>query len=354
MSPAVSGDQPPASRWRVGSLRCYAGGVAEAPILSVTGLTASYESEETRIRAVRGVSFDLHRGETLALVGESACGKTSVALAVLGLLPANATVESGEVLYAGESLLDDDGERLRSLRGSELSIIFQDAQSALTPTLRVGEQVAEVFAAHGDLTDKQANAMAIETLARFLPDPASVAQAFPFQLSGGMAQRVMIAMATALDPVVLIADEPTASLDAAVRQETLSFLERIRDDQGVAVLLITHDFGVVARLADRVAVMYAGELVETADVRTLFRAPRHPYTFGLLSSLPSISGERTRLTPLRGQPPDLAELPAQCPFLPRCNKATSQCRTEAAPALEEFAEGHRVACYNPIAIALHD
>ena len=328
--------------------------MAEAPILSVTGLTASYESEETRIAAVRGVSFDLRRGETLALVGESGCGKTSVALAVLGLLPDNATVEDGEVRYAGESLLDGDAERLRSLRGSELSIIFQDAQSALTPTLRVGEQVAEVFAAHGDLSGEQAHTLAIEALARFLPDPASVVQAFPFQLSGGMAQRVMIAMATALKPAVLIADEPTASLDAAVRHETLSFLERIRDDQGVAVLLITHDFGVVARLADRVAVMYAGEVVETADVNTLFRAPRHPYTFGLLSSLPGISEERTRLTPLRGQPPDLATLPPQCPFLPRCNKATSECRIDAAPALDELAEGHRVACYNPIAVALRD
>ena len=328
--------------------------MAEAAILSVAGLTASYRSGETRIPAVRGVSFDLYRGETLALVGESGCGKTSVALAVLGLLPGNATVESGEVRYAGEPLLDGDAERLRSLRGSQLSIIFQDAQSALTPTVRIGEQMAEVFAAHGNLSHEQAHALGIEALARFLPDPAAVVQAFPMQLSGGMAQRLMIAMATALKPTVLIADEPTSSLDPAVRQETLSFLEGIRDDQGVAVLLITHDFGVVARLADHVAVMYAGELVETSDVATLFRAPRHPYTFGLLSSLPGTSRERTRLIPLRGQPPELATLPPHCPFLPRCNKAISRCRIEATPALDEFAEGHRVACYNPIGIALHD
>ena len=201
---------------------------------------------------------------------------------MLGLLPSNATVEQGSVEYAGAPLPIDDQEQLRPFRGSELAMIFQDPHAALTPTMRIGEQVAEVFTAHGT-SKREANALAIEALGKFLPDPESIADSFSFQLSGGMAQRVMIAMATALDPNVIIADEPTASLDAAVRNTMLTFLEEMRDDRGVAVLLITHDFGVVARLADRVAVVYAGEVVEAADVRPLFRAPRHPYTAGLLS-----------------------------------------------------------------------
>ncbi len=330
---------------------------ADSPILSVRGLSAHYDAAGTIVPAVRNVSFDLFRGETLALVGESAAGKSSVGLAVLGLLPENATIEAGEVRFEGDVLSPDDVPRLRQVRGAEISVIFQDARAALTPTLPVGEQVAEVYRAHLDVSKREAQAMALETLARSLPDGARIAQAFPFQLSGGMAQRVMIAMATALDPKVIIADEPTASLDPAVRNETMTALERLRDDRGVAVLLITHDFGVVARLADRVAVMYAGEIVETAEVRTIFRHPRHPYTFGLLSSLPTLRGERGTLTPMPGQPPDLAYLPPECPFLPRCNKAVMVCRTDAAPRLAEVTDshtGHVVACFNPIAVPLRD
>jgi len=326
------------------------------PVLSVRGLTASYELKDAHIRAVRNVSFELLPGETLALVGESACGKSSVALSVLGLLPRNAGIESGTVEYRGESLVDADPKRLRRLRGSEIAMIFQDAQSSLTPNIRVRDQVAEVFQSHGDMSSKEAGERAVDTLARFLPDAAAVADSFPFQLSGGMAQRVMIAMATALGPKVIVADEPTASLDAAIRHETMSFLEEMRDDRGVAVLLITHDFGVVARLADRVAVMYAGEIIETADVRTIFRAPKHPYTFGLLSSIPSLNLHRDRLTSMRGQPPDLANLPEECAFLPRCSKATLQCRGEVAPTLGRADDSsdprHLAACYNQIAVPL--
>ena len=328
------------------------------PVLSVRELTASYRLKDTHIRAVRNVSFDLLAGETLALVGESACGKSSVALSVLGLLPRNAAIEGGEVEYRGESLVDAEPKRLRRLRGSEIAMIFQDAQSSLTPNIRVRDQVAEVFQSHSDLSSKEAAERAVEALARFLPDAAAVADSYPFQLSGGMAQRVMIAMATALGPKVIVADEPTASLDAAIRHETMSFLEEMRDDQGVAVLLITHDFGVVARLADRVAVMYAGEIIETADVRTIFRAPKHPYTFGLLSSIPSLDLHRERLTSMKGQPPDLAKLPEECAFLPRCSKAILQCRGEVAPPLSPVEEsanaGHLAACYNQIVVPLRE
>ena len=325
-----------------------------APILEVSDLRVSYRVDSSRIQAVRGVSFELHEGETLALVGESASGKTSVALAALGLLPPNATRESGEVRYRGRPLPLDDASALRKVRGSEISIIFQGAAAGLTPTLRIGDQVAEVFQTHLGLSHREARARAVETLGRFLPDPQAVADAFAFQLSGGMAQRVMIAMATALEPKVIIADEPTANLDPAVRGTMMSFLENMRDSRGVSVLLITHDFGIVARLADRVAVMYAGELVETADVRATFREPRHPYTYGLLQSLPDLNDSGRRLRVLDGQPPDLAEPPVECAFLARCNKATLQCRTEPAPRLEPLAEGHMAACFNPIAVPLRD
>ena len=319
----------------------------------MSGLSAAYKGEDELVQAVRDVSFELFPGETLALVGESGSGKSSIALALLGLLPSNATVDAGRIEYGGEPVPFEDEEALREIRGAEIAMIFQDPQSALTPTLRIGEQVAEVFTAHG-MDRGEAYELGIEVLGRFLPRPQDVAQQFSHQLSGGMAQRVMIAMATALQPRVIIADEPTASLDAAIRDTTLTFLEDLRDNRDVAVLLITHDFGVVARLADRVAVVYAGEVVEATDVRTIFRTPKHPYTFGLLSSLPGLHRREHRLQPMRGQPPDLANLPEECPFLERCPKATAQCRTEPAPRLSSVEPGHLVACFNPMAAPLRD
>ncbi len=319
----------------------------------MSGLNAAYKTEDDPIHAIRDVSFELFPGETLALVGESGSGKTSIALALLGLLPTNAEVSSGSVEYAGAPVPFEDEDALREIRGAEIAMIFQDPQAALTPTLRIGDQVAEVYTAHG-VDRREAYERGIEVLGRFLPRPRDVAQQFSHQLSGGMAQRVMIAMATALQPRVIIADEPTASLDAAIRDTTLTFLEDLRDNRDVAVLLITHDFGVVARLADRVAVVYAGEIVEATDVRTIFRAPKHPYTFGLLSSLPGIHRREHRLEPMRGQPPDLADLPEECPFLERCPKAVAQCRTEPAPRLSTVGEGHLVACFNPMVAPLRE
>ena len=320
------------------------------PLLAVRHLSASYRTGEGTLPAVRDVSFELHAGEVLALVGESAAGKSTVAQAILGLLPSQTEIE-GDVLFRGASLQSMSDEDLRRVRGEEIAIIFQDALASLTPTLEIGDQLAEVYRAHRGMDQTTARAAAVRLLATVLPDPERIAAAFPFQLSGGMAQRVMIAMATALNPAVIIADEPTSALDPAVRMETLERIERMRD-AGAGVLVITHDFGVVARLADRVAVMYAGALVETGDVRTIFRRPRHPYTYGLLQSLPSIA-RRGPLVSMRGQPPDLASIGAECPFLPRCSKAVSRCRIEAAPALEPAdtaVPGHAVACYNPVSI----
>lgn len=328
------------------------GGQAEPPLIAVDGLSVSYRSEDATVAAVRDVSFEVRAGETLALVGESAAGKSTIGHALLGLLPGNADVEARSMRYAGRSLLGLDTEELRRIRGEQISMIFQDALSALTPTLRVREQLVELYQAHRDLSREEAEAEALAALQRILPDAERAFDAYPFQLSGGMAQRVMITLAVALQPRVIIADEPTASLDPGVRMETLQILEELRDQAGVGLLLITHDFGVVARMADRVHVMYAGEIVERADVKTVFRAPRHPYSHGLLQSLPG--PHQSRLQPLRGQPPDLSDLSPQCPFLPRCPKAVSQCRIEDAPALEPAGDepGHFAACYNPIAIPL--
>ncbi len=331
------------------------------PVLTVRDLHAAYRGAEAMIPAVRGVSLDLYAGEVLALVGESAAGKSSVAHAMLGLLPSNAEV-SGTILYNGRSLLDLSSEERRQVRGGEIAMIFQDAMAGLTPTLRIGEQIAELFLAHERLDAKAARAAALEALRPLLPDAERIVDAYPFQLSGGMAQRVMVAMATALHPKIVIADEPTANLDPAVRLETLNWLEEMRN-AGTAVLLITHDFGVVARLADRVMVMYAGVVAEEADVFTIFRRPRHPYTYGLLSSLPGVMSG-ARLTPMRGQPPDLATLGAECAFLERCSKAISQCRVQPSPPLVTpevvagsdvpLAPGHRVACFNPMVVDLRE
>lgn len=323
-----------------------------APLLQIQHLQASYRGAEgAPIRAVRDVSFDLYPGEVLALVGESAAGKSSVAHAILGLLPGNATIE-GDVRYRGQSLKSLSREELRRVRGERISMIFQDPLASLTPTLTVGVQLAEVFSVHRGLSKAEAREEALAALRRVLPDPERVADLYPFQLSGGMAQRVMIGMALALRPDVIIADEATSSLDAATRMDTIARLEELRD-QGAGVLLITHDFGVVARLADRVVVMYAGAIAETGDVSTIFKKPRHPYTYGLLQSLPRLDRRATRIMPMRGQPPDLAKLGEECAFLPRCPKATSQCRTELSPPLVVAGtgiEGHMAACYNPVAI----
>jgi len=326
----------------------------EEPLLEVRDLHVTYRTRDAEIPAARGVTFDVRPGEILALVGESASGKSTVGHAILDLLPVGTSEKSGTVIWRGRDIATFSDDEMRRLRGREVAVIFQDALAALTPTMTVGEQLAELFRVHLEVGAEEARIRARQALLDVMPNADRVLDTHPFQLSGGMAQRVMIAMATALQPKMLIADEPTANLDPAVRQETLEWLERVRNDGG-AVLLITHDFGVVARLADRVAVMYAGQLVETADVRTAFRQPKHPYTYGLLQSLPSFAdGGRLRAMP--GQPPDLATLPPECPFLPRCIKAIAKCRTEPAPPLLEMddAPDHYAACFNPMVVGLRD
>ena len=318
-------------------------------VLEVRDLYAEYADGSKPVKAVDGVSFSLRRGSTLALVGESGCGKTSIALAILGLLPHPGRVVRGEVRFSGRDLLSLGREELRLLRGREISMIFQDPVSGLNPVLSVGEQVEEIITTHLQLSKQEARRMVYDALQRVgLADPEQLTKQYPSHLSGGMCQRVFIAIATVLNPQIIIADEPTSALDVTVQAGILSELERLRREQGVSILLITHDLGVVAQMAEEVAVMYAGRIAEHGTARDVFRRPRHPYTASLLATLPRLDQARRPLEAIKGTPPNLAELPEECAFLPRCRKAVSACRTEPSPPLTELAPGHRAACYNPV------
>ncbi|MDZ4277851.1 MAG: ABC transporter ATP-binding protein, partial [Dehalococcoidia bacterium] len=266
-----------------------------------------------------------------------------------GLLPDQGEVAGGEVRFAGRNLLALGRDELRRVRGRQISMIFEDPASGLNPVLSVGDQVEEMITAHSDVSKKEARRLVFESLRRVgLAQPEELVKRHPFQLSGGMSQRVMIALATALNPQVVIADEPTSALDVTVQAGILSELERLRSERGVSILLITHDLGVVAQMADHVVVMYAGRVAEQGATREVLRRPRHPYTWALLGTLPRLDGERRPLQAIKGSPPDPAELPEECAFVPRCRKAITTCRTAASPALAEVAPGHWAACYNPV------
>ncbi|MDO8612872.1 MAG: ABC transporter ATP-binding protein [Dehalococcoidia bacterium] len=322
----------------------------EEPLLRIEGLNAQFNTIDGAVRAVNNVSLSLRRGEILALTGESGAGKTSVGLSVLNLLPYPGRITAGRIIFNGTDLLSLPPEEMRRVRGREIAMVFQDPATGLNPVLSVGAQVEEIITAHLSVSKREARDRSLEALAQMgLPDPQEVARRYPFHLSGGMAQRVMIAIATALDPKVLIADEPTSALDVTVQAAILDDLRQLQRRSGTSILLITHDLGVVAQMADEVAVMYAGSIAESGDVRTVFERPRHPYTWALLRSRPRWDKEQTRPLPaIRGSPPNLAELSGECPYLPRCPKATTTCRTEAAPALAVLQPGHLAACYNPV------
>jgi oligopeptide/dipeptide ABC transporter ATP-binding protein len=322
--------------------------MSAAPVLEIDRLRVHYGDKARPLRAVDGVSLTLRERSIHALVGESGCGKTTIALALLSLLPYPGRIAGGDVRFAGKSVLELPPEELRRLRGSAISMIFQDPVAGLNPGLTVGAQVEEIVRAHRGVTKKDAREIAIDALGEAgLPAPRDVAKRYPFQLSGGMCQRVIIAIATVLKPRVIIADEPTSALDVTVQAGILRELEALRDG-GAAILLITHDLGIVAQVADEMAVMYAGRIVEEGAPRDILARPRHPYTWALLGTLPRIDQERRNLTAIKGAPPDLRDLPEECAFLPRCRKATNQCRTTPAPSLAEVAPGQRAACYNPV------
>ena len=318
-------------------------------ILEVRDLRAEYRDGSKRIKAVDGLSFSLRRGETLALVGESGCGKTSTALAIMGLLPDSGRVVGGEIHFAERDLLNLSREEQRRLRGRQISMIFQDPVSGLNPVIPIGDQVQEIVTAHSRTSKREARAMVYDALERVgLAQPDQISKRYPYELSGGMCQRVIIAIATVLRPQVIIADEPTSALDVTVQAGILNELQRLQEEQGVAILLITHDLGVVAHMADEVAIMYAGRIAEQGPTAGLFKRPRHPYTWLLLSTLPRLDQPNRPLRAIKGTPPDLADLPEECAFLPRCPKAVSACRTSPSPPLEELTPGHRAACYNPV------
>ena len=310
-------------------------------MLRVENLVTRFHTYDGVVRALEGVSFEVREGEIFGLVGETGCGKSVTTYSTLRLLPSTGRVHSGRVTLAGESLLDASESRMREVRGGEIAMIFQDPLSALNPVMRVGDQIAESVWLHDDLPDAEAVAARVEEVLGEvrMPDPAGAARAFPHELSGGMQQRVMIAMALAGRPKMLIADEPTTALDVTIQSQVLQLLRQLKQEAGLTVLLITHDLGVVAELCDRVAVMYAGTIVETAPVAELFGNPRHPYTQGLLAALP---GTSDTLAPIPGRVPDLLNPPSGCRFHPRCPLAVDRCRAEA-PELR--GDARQVACH---------
>jgi oligopeptide/dipeptide ABC transporter ATP-binding protein len=318
-------------------------------VLEVTDLRVSFPAEKgTRLEAVRGLSYQVRRGETLAIVGESGSGKSVSSLAVVGLLPSDARV-SGSVRFDGRELLGLDDKQMSRVRGAGIAMVFQDPLSALTPVYRVGEAIAAAIRVHRDVSQRAAARRAVELLELVgIPDPARRAQAFPHEFSGGMRQRVMIAMAIANDPDVIVADEPTTALDVTVQAQILEVLATAKQATGAAIVLITHDLGVVAGFADRATVMYAGRPVETATVEELFAAPRMPYTAGLLGSLPRLdAGRGARLRSIPGAPPSLSELTTGCPFAPRCEFVIDRCR-ETEPELLEIGRGRAAACHRTL------
>ncbi len=319
------------------------------PVLEVKGLHTQFKLKDGIVRAVNGVSFTLRKGGLLGLVGESGSGKTMTAYSIMGLVPYPGKVMHGQVLFHGKDLLTCSREEMRLIRGKSISMVFQDPANSLNPVLPIGVQVEELVLNHMPVSKKEAKRLAIDVLRRVaLPNPERLLDDYAFNLSGGMAQRVMMAIALALDPEVLIADEPTSSLDVTLQAEMLDLIRRLKEEKGAAILLITHNLGVIAGMAEQVAVMYAGHIVEVADTRTIFQRPAHPYTWGLLQAIPRLDQPTRRLQPLRGTPPDLLNLPARCPFLERCPKARNECRQGPMPAMTELEPGHFVACYNTI------
>jgi oligopeptide/dipeptide ABC transporter ATP-binding protein len=320
-----------------------------AEVLRVEDLHVHIDTSVGVVKALNGVSFVQQEEQVFCLVGESGAGKSTLALAIMGLLPPSASIVAGRVVFDGVDLLRASESHMRKIRGKEISLVFQDAQSALNPVQPVGQQLQEVILAHSDISSRNAHRMSEEILRELgLPEPSHIMNQHPFSLSGGMCQRVMLAIALVLRPKLLIADEATSSLDVTLQAEILERLKRLCRDFGSAILLITHDMGIVAHMGNQVGIIYAGMLAESAEVVPLFQDPRHPYTWGLLQALPRLDDASKRLRPLRGTPPDMINLPEQCPFLPRCPKAISQCRMERRPLLHEVGPGHGLACYNPI------
>lgn len=321
------------------------GGLLLSHVLDVDSLTVEFNINKQFYPAVRDISFYIDPGETLGLVGESGCGKSVTSLAILQLLTKSAKI-NGRVLYDGKDLLSLQPEQMRKVRGSEISMIFQEPMTSLNPVYSVGAQIAEILLLHKKISRKEAYQLALELLQKVgIPRPNEVLKDYPHQLSGGMRQRIMIAIAMACTPKLLIADEPTTALDVTIQAQILELMKEISTDFNTSILLITHDLGVVAETCARVAVMYAGRIVEQGKVEDIFFNPQHPYTKGLLNAIPKIDADtKRRLEPINGNVPSLTRMPAGCSFAPRCPMVMEKCRTES-PDLFAVEDGHHSRCW---------
>jgi oligopeptide transport system ATP-binding protein len=316
------------------------------PLLDVRDLHVEFRTREGVAKAVNGVDYSVHAGETLAVLGESGSGKSVTAQAVMGILDSPpGFITSGEVIFQGRDLLKLGNEERRRIRGARMAMVFQDALSSLNPVLTVGEQLGEMFTVHRGLSRKEARAKAIELMERVrIPAARERVRQYPHQFSGGMRQRVMIAMAMALEPDLIIADEPTTALDVTVQAQVMELLAELQREFNMGLILITHDLGVVADVADKIAVMYAGRIVETSPVHDIYRAPAHPYTRGLLDSIPRLDQKGRELYAIKGLPPNLLHIPPGCAFNPRCPRAQEVCRTDVPP-LYRVSQDRASACH---------
>ncbi|MCX2727103.1 ABC transporter ATP-binding protein [Thermomicrobium sp. 4228-Ro] len=317
------------------------------PLLEVRDLRTQFFTQDGVVKAVDGVSFHLMPGETLGLVGESGCGKSITALSIMRLIPSPpGKIVSGEILFEGEDILKMSDDEVRSIRGRKIAMIFQDPMTSLNPVLTINRQISEALELHLGMSKQQARQRAIELLKMVgIPNAEQRIDQYPHQFSGGMRQRVMIAMALSCNPSLLIADEPTTALDVTIQAQILDLIRNLQREHNTALILITHDLGVVAGMTDRINVMYAGHIVESAPTEELFENPKHPYTVGLLNSIPRLDAPRKeRLNPIRGLPPDLIDLPDMCPFVPRCDFAREKC-SEKNPPLFDVNPVHRSACW---------
>lgn len=317
-------------------------------LIDVSNLKTEFHTQDGIVHAVNGVSFAVDEGETLGLVGESGCGKSVSMLSVMRLIPMPpGKISSGQVLFQGQDLLKLSDEEMRQIRGNKISMIFQDPMTSLNPVLTISTQIGEALELHLGMTREQAHNRTVELLKMVgIPEAETRLDDYPHQFSGGMRQRVMIAMALSCSPQLLIADEPTTALDVTIQAQIIDIVKRLKRELGMAIIWITHDLGVIAGLADRINVMYAGYVIETAGVRELFANPSHPYTLGLLASIPRVDEQRKdKLTPIEGLPPDLVQMPKGCPFYDRCRYRTEKC-AEENPALISVGVRHWAACWN--------
>lgn len=315
-------------------------------VLEIKGLKTYFFTDEGVVRSVDGMELSVREGETVGLVGESGSGKSVTSLSVMGLLPKpQGRVVEGAILFEGEDLVKFSETQMREIRGNQISMIFQEPMTSLNPVFTIGDQLAEVLRIHKSMGKKESRQRAVELLQEVgIPRAEQIVREYPHNLSGGMRQRVMIAMAMACNPKLLIADEPTTALDVTIQAQILDLMRKLKLENNMSILLITHDLGVVAETCDRVVVMYGGKVVEEADVETIFNAPKHPYTMGLLESIPSMDKEVEWLASIPGNVPIPSEMPSGCKFAPRCSKATERCK-ETEPELRQIGYGHKVRCF---------